>query len=481
MNFTSILKKAVDSFPGKPFIIENGHPVSYKEFWEIMTAITGRYEDAGIKRGDPVLIALPNSAGLLLCHFAAMNMAAISVPVKIDYRSHEYSLIIQNCRPKAVVSDGDWWQENSSLFEKNAPAIPYLSIGDLLGGSTGYDKKKAGICPVFNHETASINYSYSGDGYPKGATLTHGNHIYAATGYTRHMGFVPGDIFLITLPMQHVYALSGCINSSIIKGATNVIIYGLSPKSVFAAVETYKITVLSAVPALFELLARFKRKERYDISSLRRCVTGGDHMTKELQRTFEKLLNVQIIQGYGLTESLPIICNPHGKRNKPGTLGIPGRRDIEIKILDETHQEAGVDQMGEILIKSPTTMRGYYNLPEDTHHVLKDGWLYTGDYGSLDADGFLHFHGLKKNIFNIYGNNADPLEIQTILLAHPLIEKANITLENLSKDSIIGSKKIHADIYIKKDSTISRQEIVSYCREKIAAYKIPKNIEIYHT
>ena len=200
----------------------------------------------------------------------------------------------------------------------------------------------------------------------------------------------------------------------------------------------------------------------------------------KLQRDFEKRLRKQIVQGYGLTESLPVICNPRGTRNKHGTLGIPGRKDIEIKIVNERNDEMPVDQVGEILIKSPTNMFGYHNLPDDTRKILQDGWLYTGDLGKIDKDGFLHFCGLKKRIFNLYGNKVDPLEVQKILLEHPRIKKANIYLEILSNgDYIIGSKRICADIYLKKGQELTKSEIRDYCKKQIAGYKTPEKIEIH--
>jgi long-chain acyl-CoA synthetase len=177
---------------------------------------------------------------------------------------------------------------------------------------------------------------------------------------------------------------------------------------------------------------------------------------------------------------LPIICNPSGPQNKPGTLGRPGRKDIEIKIVNEKKEEVAIGQIGEILIKSPTTMSGYYNLPDDTEEILKDGWLYTGDLGKIDKDGFLYFHGLIKKIFNIYGNKVDPLEVKNMLLKHPFIEKVNIYLEILSDDGyIIGSKRICADIYVREGKEISSVEIRDYCYEKVASYKIPGKFNFY--
>lgn len=476
MNFTWILKKISEKHSEKDAVIDEGERLTYSDFWDRIDSASNLYQSLDIKKGDRVLIILPNSAMFLVYHFAAMKIGAISVPVKTDYRIWEVSRILKNCQPKIFIAHNEWLEENTQLLQEvdseNILRIDNVSLEDYKQGTDIY--------PVKNGDIASINYTYFGDGYPKGAALTHGNHIYAATGYSRHQGFNSDDRLLIILPMPHVFTLSGCINSPLIKGGTLVITGNFSPKAIFSDIEKYKITVLTAVPAVFEYLAKFKRKERYNLSSLRLCVTGGELMPEKLQHEFEKMLKKQIVQGYGLTESLPIICNPQGPRNKPGTLGIPGRKDIKIKIVNEKNEEMHIEQIGEILIKSPTTMSGYYNLPDDTEKILKDSWLYTGDLGKIDKDGFLHFCGLKKKIFNIYGNKVDPLEVKSVLLEHPFIEKVNIYLEILSDEEyIIGSKRICADIYVRNGQKISSVEIRDYCKEKIATYKIPEKFNFY--
>lgn len=478
MNFIYLIKKICKKYPDNNVVIENGKNTTYKELWEKIKLACKFYQQQDIKKGDRILILLPNSANFLIYHYAALKMGAISVPMKTEYKIYELSKIVDNCAPRIFVTWNTWLNENSAIFQELKYRVAFISIDDInLDDGEGVTS----ISSVRNNDLASINYSYSGDGYPKGAALDHGNHIYAAIGYSKFQRFTYKDNLLIILPMPHVYTLSGCLNSSLIAGGTITIIDNLLPKSIFRAIEDFKVTVLSAIPVVFEYLARYKRKERYDLSSLRLCVTGGELMPEDLQYKFEKLLKTQIVQGYGLTECLPLICNPAGRRNKRGTLGIPGRKDIKIKIVNEKNEKLLVDQTGEILIKSPTTMLQYYNLPDDTKKVLKDGWFYTGDIGKIDKDGHLYFCGLKKKIYNIYGNNIDPLEIKNVLLEHPLIEKANIFLKVLpDEDSILNSKIICADICIKNGLKISSTEIRKYCMKKIAAYKVPERINIYN-
>lgn len=473
MNLVSLVKGIAQRFPEKEAIVADGKSLSFRDFWLNICAIAELYRDWDLGPGERILILLPNSAELLSFHFAALKIGAISVPVKTDYRSWELKHIIRNCQPSVLISYDAWLGENSAALEQGlAPRI--VSIDHLV-----YDLSRGDdhVLPVKSNAIASINYTYFGEGYPKGAALTHANHVYAATGYARHQGFTEAERFLIILPMAHVYALSGCVNSGLIRGGTLVIMNDYSAKAIFGTIEKQRITILTAIPALFEFLARSPLRKRYDLSSLRLAVTGGDFMPEALQREFEQALGVQIVQGYGLTESLPVICNPPGVRNKPGTLGIPGRKDIEIRILGADAHPLGPGLVGEIVVKGPTTMSGYYGMPEDSRRILHEGWLYTGDYGMLDEDGFLHFCGLKKNIFNVYGNKVDPLELRSVLLTHSAVAEAQLFLEKSEDQSrLIGAVQVCARVTAKERCSVSSDELMDFLKARIAAYKVPRKI-----
>lgn len=477
MDTISLLKNVCKRCPQKDAIIENGKKITYLEFWRKINAACKFYQKVDIKCGERILIVLPNNSNFLIYHLAALKTGAISVPLKTDYKIAEFKSILKSCQPKLLVSYDKWLYENNCFLEGLKSQINLASVDDI---KLENNKTEFNPCYRKHSDLATINYSYFGDGYPKGASLSHANHIYSSGGICKHVGFKANDRFLIVLPMSHVFALSGCINTSLLRGGTIVILENYSPQAIFSAIEEYKITVLNAVPAVFEYLAKFRRKDKYNISSIRRCITGGDFMPRRLHCRFEKELKTQILQGYGLTETLPILCNPSGARNRPGTLGLPGRKDIHIKIVNEKDEDAGYDQTGEILVKSPTTMRGYYNLPHDTKRIIKGDWLYTGDLGKIDKDGFVHFCGLKKKIFNMYGNKVDPLEVKNVLLEHPSIKNANIYLDLLSDGEwIIGSKRICADVFVRDEEKISSIKIRDYCKERIAAYKIPDKFNFY--
>lgn len=477
MNFTHIIKSILTKYPDKCAIIDNDVHVSYQEFWEKLNFISRLYLDKKIKHNDRILIVLPNSINFILYYFATLKIGAISVPVKESFKISEFSAIIDNCQPKLFVTSKKWLDENNDIINK-------LNIkAEIINTDTveiENEKNDTGIYLTKNNDLACISYSYFGDGYPKGAALSHANLIYAAIGYSRHLGFTHDDIFLVILPMPHVFSFSGCINTPIIKGSTIVITSKYSPKFICTYIEKYNISVLTATPVLYESLSSYKNINKYDISSLRICITGGELMTSKKHKEITSVLKTNLLQGYGLTETLPILCNPPNGQNKPGSLGIPGRKDIFIRIVNTENQEVKTGEIGEILIKSPTSISGYYNQPEDTKIIIKDDWLHSGDLGKMDNDGFIHYCGLKKKIFNIYGNNIDPLELENVLQKHPIIDNAVAYLKcPPDTDSVIGSKILCADIYLKDTKNISAKEIRTYCLDKIAKYKIPKDINIF--
>jgi len=475
MNFVSLIKWRAKKAPHSPAVIDGDQCFSYTDLWRAISAAGRELQKRGAGVGGHVLIILPNGVDFLIYHFAAMKIGAVSVPVKPEYREFELSAIIGNCEPDVFVTRADWFAENCGnwLFASE------ILFADQIALDSERVVEEA-VVTVRGSNPASINYSYFGDGYPKGAVLSHANHVYAASGYSRFMEFGPHDRFLILLPMSHVFTLSGCINSAFITGGCLVMGSGVSPKSILAAVEKFGITILTGVPPIFELLVGFKRKEKYNLSTLHLCVTGGEYMHEEMQARFEEEYKIRIVQGYGLTESLPVICNPRRGVNKHGTLGIPGRKDIAIRIVDGTGQALPPEKEGEVKIKSPTNMLYYCKLPSDTEKILdSEGWLATGDMGSLDADGYLRFHGLKKNLINMYGNKVDPLEVRRLMLSHPSVADAKVYLEEEKGNKReLSVKKICANIIPIAGSNPHPAEIAAFMQQKIASYKIPSKMYI---
>lgn len=468
MNFVQLIQRIARHAPDRDAVVTDEGTFSFSAFWRGIASAGGFYLDSGIAPSDRILLILPNGESFLRFHFAAMKIGAVSVPVRADYTWWELRRIVANCEPALVVAPSDWLERHGERLALD-PGIAVHAVESLAGRMRAGDDR---IHDRGSGTLASINYSYVGDGYPKGAMLTHENHIKAAIGYARHQGFRPGDRLLVGLPMCHVYALSGCVNAGLAAGAALVPTAQELPRRILRTVERHRVTVLSYVPVMLECLAEYARRSSFDLSSLRLLVTGGSYMSASRQRELQEVFGTDLVQGYGLTECLPIICNPAGPRNRHGTLGIPGRRDIFVRIVGADGRVLPANTAGEIQVRSTTTMRGYYRLPEDTRTVFDGDWLRTGDCGSLDDEGYLNFHGMTKKIFNLFGNKVDPLEVCEALQEHPLVESAHLASAP-GVDPRNGVARIVATVVPRRGANVSGPELRAFCAERLAPYKVP--------
>ncbi len=475
LNFIQLIRGVARRCPSSHALVTDEQTFSFLEFWRNIASAGQFYLDYGVIPGRHVLLVLPNGPDFLHFHFGALKIGAISIPVRFEYTGWEVGRIAANCEPEVVISTSDWIERNRALLHLPG-CTRILSVEEIR------PQLRSGTDWVFSLRSqgiASINYSYFGDGYPRGAMLTHANHIYAATGYARHQGFQASDRLLIILPMCHVYALSGCVNAGLVRGAALVLSRHHMPRGIFSDIERHRVTILSSVPGMFECLSDYGKKDRYDLSSLRRLVTGGAYMPAGRQRVLEQALGAEMVQGYGLTECLPVICNPPGDGNRHGTLGVPGRRDITIRIMGAAARPLPPGEVGEIQIRSTTTMAGYYRLPQDTKAIFDGDWLRTGDLGSLDTEGYLHFCGMTKPIVNLNGNKVDPQEIREAILGHPAVAEVEVTVERSKHSDHTGEIRLCASITCKPQRTVTDSGIRKFCMERLAVFKIP-HIRMLH-
>jgi len=483
MNFSSLIRQIAIRLPEKIALIEDGSPVSYRQLWQYVENLGSGFLDIGVKSSDKIAIVLPNSKEFIFSFFAILRIKAIAVPIRPTFTVYEIKKIFENCRPRYIIAKADFinmllhydrnlldgktvilCDPDTKLKEKTET----LNFRELIRRRPTVDINKI---ITNSKEAASINYTYRGYGYSLGAVLTHGNYIHGGVGYIRLVRPELNDRFLLVLPIAHIFTLISCVIVPFLRGATVIIMNNIIPSKIFRAIEEFRINFLVGVPTLYHVLLK-NCNGKHDISSLSYGITGGSYMSRELRQDIEKKLHMELLQGYGLTETLPIVCNPKGN-HKPGSLGVPGH-EVKIRIVDEDENDKKINETGEIIVGGPTVMKGYYGLEKETKEVLKYGWLYTGDLGRLDEDGYLYFEGLKKAIAKVGGNNVDLKEVEEILLSHPDVDRAKVSVNG---DSLWGSN-INAEITLKQDSEVSEKDLKTFYRGKIANYKIPSRIKL---
>ncbi|RLC69430.1 MAG: long-chain fatty acid--CoA ligase, partial [Chloroflexi bacterium] len=314
-------------------------------------------------------------------------------------------------------------------------------------------------------------------GVPKGAMLTHKNMLANAI-QVRHWlvdAKEGGEVMLSVLPFFHVYGMTVCMNMAIYIGSAMVLLPQFKVKEVLEAINKYKPTLFPGVATMYVAINTYPEVSKYDISSIRACIAGAMPLPYEVWTKFEEITGGKLVEGYGLTEASPVThCNPIYGLRKP-CIGLPFP-DTEAKIVDlETgEKELPIGEIGELAVRGPQVMKGYWNMPEETKMVLKpDGWLLTGDIAKMDEDGYFYIVDRKKDMILSGGYNIYPREIEEVLYAHPKVkEVAAVGVPDEYKGEV---PKVF--IVLKEGETATEEEIIAYCKENLAKYKIPKYVE----
>lgn len=327
-------------------------------------------------------------------------------------------------------------------------------------------------------DVAVLQYTGGTTGISKGAMLTHRNLSY---NVQQARGWLPSlrlgeEVMLTALPIFHVLGMTVCMNLPVYIGGTMVLLP--NPRDIamlIGAIEKHRVTIAPLVPALFSAINQFPRVERRDLSSVRVCVSGSAPLSVDVQQRFEALTGGKICEGFGLTETSPAThINPLQGLRKIGTIGLP-ITDTDCRIVDiETgSRDLPPGQEGELLIRGPQVMRGYWNKPEETAHVLRDGWLYTGDLATMDQDGFFTIVGRKKEMIVASGYKIFPDEVDRVLMSHPaVLEAATIGVPDPKRGETVKSF-----VVLRPRVSVTADEIAAHCRENLAAYKVPTEIE----
>lgn len=287
------------------------------------------------------------------------------------------------------------------------------------------------------------------------------------------MTISPEDRVITALPVFHVFALTVVVNAPLLNAATLLIVPRFSPKDVFEIAREHKATVFAGVPTMYNFLYQFPNGNPEDFSSIRLAISGGSSLPVALLHNFEDKFNVNISEGYGLSEASPVTSfNPLDRERKPGSIGT-NIVNVENKVFNQLGEELPVGEVGELVVKGPNVMKGYYKMPEETAVTIRDGWLYTGDLAKMDEEGYFYIVDRKKDMIIVGGYNVYPREVEEVLYAHPgIVEAAVIGLPDLN-----FGEEVFAYVVL-KDPNLTTEDIYEYCQEKLVKYKIPKQIEI---
>lgn len=493
MNLVSRVHETATTQPGKTAYHFMGKDTSYAEFDQSVSMFASALQGLGIEKGDNVAFLLGNTPHFLISLYAIMRIGATAVPVNPIYTPDEISYIIHNSDAKAVIA----LDLLLPLVEQAAGAFPTVehyvicetvpetptkiaalpesvkvkvrSFTQLI--ATGNPNVKP--INVDENETAVILYTSGTTGRPKGAMLTHNNLYSNARDVADYLGYSENDRIVATLPVFHVFALTVVINAPLVKGATILLVPRFSPADVFSIVKEKQATIFAAVPTMYNFMYQFPDGNPDDFKSVRIAISGGSSLPVALLHNFEEKFDVRISEGYGLSEASPVTCfNPLDRERIPGSIGT-SIINVENKIINELGDELPDGEVGELIVRGPNVMKGYYKMPEETAATIRDGWLYTGDMARRDENGYFYIVDRKKDLVIVGGYNVYPREVEEVLFTHrDIVEAAVIGLPDVD-----FGEAVHAFVVLKEGSKADEASITAYCADHLAKYKLPKHID----
>jgi len=460
-----------------------GREVRYAELWGGALAMAGGLRAAGVMPGDRVVLMLPNSPEFVLAYFAIQVAGAIVVPAYPLLKPDELAYLLGDAEPRAVLSVSLCSESIREARTRAGAAVPAFmadpEAGALAEGDRGWRDLMAGgpgsapPPPEDPEAVAACLYTSGTTGRPKGAMLTHRNLVSNVASFRAVCPVTEQDVFLTVLPLFHAFGATVMMLYPLSAGATVVLEPRFVPDAILRVMAEARVTHFSGVPAMYAVWADTPAPP-LDLSAWRMAISGAAALPPSVTERFEVRYPVKIFEGYGPTECAPVLTvNPPGGTRKVGTVG-PSLPGVRLRIVDQDGAELPPGRVGEVAASGPNVMRGYWRRPEETRAVLRDGWYHTGDLGSLDEDGYLTIVDRKKDLVIVGGLNVYPSEVELVIASHPAVaDVAVLGLPDASRGEVP-----HALVVLRQGASAAPRDLLHYCRERLAKYKVPRGLDI---
>lgn len=478
MNIIAKLEETARLHPEKIAVKTECSNFTYAELNTRINAAANSFQSLGVHEGDRILIQIGNRVEFLLCYFAAMKIEAIIVPINPTYTPNEISFIAENAEPVLYICE-QTARQNIAVVEAKAPELKTYLLLDEADETKDFQTVIDRQPTIYESAIESddrvcqILYTSGTTGRPKGAMLTHDGLARNAKTYSDILNCTKKDIGLIVAPLYHSASQTNCLLTMLISGAACHILPAFEPEKVLQTLAEENITYFFGPPTMYAMLLRHEKITEYAFS-LRIAFTGAASMPVSVHRRWKEIFGFDILEGYGLTECSPIVSNHRdGGVIKYGSAGppLPG---VEVNIFDSDDVEANIGEKGEVAVRGPNVMKGYWNLPEATAEVLRNGWFYTGDIGYKDEDGYLYIVDRKKDMINQGGLNIYPREVEEVLYQDKRFLEVAVVGE---ADGLMGENVV-AFVTLKENSPIDFEEVKENLRKALSPYKIPKNFYV---
>lgn len=466
MNIARHVERCAKEFPNHPAIIFENDSLTYSELNSRANRIANALKATGIQRGDRVSLYLPNIPEFAICYLGIMKVGAIAVSINTMFKSDEVKYIVNDSEPKIIFTVADL---AANIPRSDCPSVQsvVIHLNDWMNqGST-----HAEAIEMDQNDPAVLLYTSGTTGFPKGATLSHGNVISNAQSTVHHAGFTHNDRMILFLPLFHVFGQNFIMNATFTAQATLVMHRRFILDEVLDSIQRNRVTMFFGVPTIFITLLNTDLSN-YDLSSIRYDFSAAATMPQEISRAWTEKFGRRIFEGYGLTESSPFAGYNHDSKHKFGSVGT-AIRDVQIKILDSDDHELPAGKWGEICIRGPGVMLGYWKRPDDSQFALRNQWLHSGDIGMMDDEGYVFIMDRLKDMINAAGFKIWPAEVEHFLYQHEAIREVAV----YGVPDPIKGEAVKAAVVLKQGANATSDEIIAFCRERIAAYKVPSFVE----
>ncbi|MEA3221677.1 MAG: AMP-binding protein [Thermodesulfobacteriota bacterium] len=471
MNIYSWVDRNAREKPKKTCILYKDQNITFYELDKMASAFATALRGRGIKKGDRIVLMLPNMPEFIISYMAIIEMGGVVIPVNPSYTSRELQHILKDSTAKGIILE-DSRVERYSKIKDICPLDIVITTGE--GGN--FNSWITGPChktieDMDPDDVAVMVYSSGLIGVPMGAMLTHGNLDHNSDLLRTCAGADETDTTLTLIPCFHTFSVSANMLPMLRLGGTIYLMKKIDFKELYHALTDGGVNIINGVPTLFYALLNYPDLNGIDYSQMKALIAGGSALSLEIYNEFKDKFHTDIRQGYGLTEATPVctVNNIHIKI-KPGSIGktVP---HVKARVVDEKGNTLGHNQGGELIFKGPNIMKGYYKRPKETSNVIKNGWLYTGDLGYMDEDGYIYITGYKKDMIITSGFNVYCKEVEAVLNSHPGVKDSAITGEpDLMRGAIIKA-------YVVKDAPmLTEKQLKSFARTQLASYKAPRKI-----
>jgi len=484
MNLRELVKKQAEKYKDKTFLYWQDMTISYSQLDEFTNKVANFLFELGVRKGDKVSIYLPNMLEYVYLYLGIPKLGAVTGPVNALFKPREVKFVVGHSEAKVLVTIPKLMPVVNQI-KGDLPTLKHIIvIGESDEGTLNFselmEKASTDDPPEVEIDEkvdpAAILYTSGTTGFPKGVLQTHFNIRRNAEMIKDFIQVKEYYRFMLILPLFHVNAQIVTIMGPLTIGASCILTPGFSAQTHWETVAKYKASTFSCVPTILSILLRMPH-ENLDLSSLEFVLCGAAPLPVEVFRAFEAMYKCKVVEGYGLTEgtcasSVNPLPTETEDRRKIGSIGLPLPGN-EMKIVDSEDKYLPPNSKGEIIIKGDNVMKEYFKNPEANAETLKEGWLYTGDIGHMDEDGFFYITDRKKDMIIRGGENIYPREIEEVIYSHPSVSLGTVIGV---RDKIYGELP-KAFVVLKEGESVTEEEIIAYCKKHLADFKVPKYVE----